>query len=181
MHSRSLLFAATAGVAFIACTSTRVSQEPGAASTFVSDRISIVTRGRGPDIILRDGVLATPPGGTGPLEQMVQTMSRVDSSREALVRYARASHRRTVATAIHEAIVTDLRPELGRITAPITALYVVPANVPVTPDEFERAMLLLFSNAPQTRLIRISDSNHYIQIDQPARFVAEVNAFMRRN
>ena len=36
-----------------------------------------------------------------------------------------------------------------------------------------------FANAPQTRFLRIDDSNHFIQIDQAARFVAEVDAFMR--
>ena len=29
-------------------------------------------------------------------------------------------------------------------------------------------------------VIRIEDSNHYIQLDQPERFVAAVEAFMRR-
>jgi pimeloyl-ACP methyl ester carboxylesterase len=48
------------------------------------------------------------------------------------------------------------------------------------PDQFDASMRLLCANAAGARLIKIEDSNHCIQIDQPARFVAEVDAFMRR-
>ena len=48
------------------------------------------------------------------------------------------------------------------------------------PDQFDAAMQKLYANAPTARLTRIDDSNHFIQIDQPTRFVAEVDAFMRQ-
>jgi pimeloyl-ACP methyl ester carboxylesterase len=130
---------------------------------------------------MRDTILAQPSGSsTSMLEQMVAGMTRTEAMRPALVRYARDSDRRTVANAFHELIVTDLRPELARIAAPMTVLYVVPPNVPMTPEEFDRAIRQSFANAPRTGFVKIDNSNHYIQIDQPARFVAEVDAFMRQ-
>ena len=129
---------------------------------------------------IRDTILAQAPGSPmNMLEQMVPTMTRTEAMRPVLLRYARDSDRRTVANAFHEIIVTDLRPELARITAPITVLYVVPPNLPIPPEEFERAARGAFASAATARFVKIENSNHYIQIDQPARLVAEVDAFMR--
>jgi pimeloyl-ACP methyl ester carboxylesterase len=77
-------------------------------------------------------------------------------------------------------LVTDLRPELARITVPITVLYAIPPGLAMPPDQFDASVRRLYANAAGARLIKIDDSNHFIQIDQPARFVAEVDAFMRR-
>ncbi len=116
----------------------------------------------------------------GTLEQMIPTMTRKEEARTLLARYARESHRQTVADAFHELFVTDLGPELPKITAPLTVLYVVPEPAPMPPAQFEAALKQMYAAAPRAHLVRIDESNHYIQIDQPARFVAEVDAFMKR-
>jgi pimeloyl-ACP methyl ester carboxylesterase len=129
---------------------------------------------------LRSSLLSSVGSSGDILEQMILQMTRTEAARPLLLRYARDSYRPTVANAMHEIMVTDLRPELARITAPMTVLYVVPSTLPIQPDEFERSLRLSFTNAAQARFVRIDSSNHYIQIDQPARFVAEVDAFMRQ-
>jgi pimeloyl-ACP methyl ester carboxylesterase len=35
-----------------------------------------------------------------------------------------------------------------------------------------------YANAPQARLTRVDDSNHYLMIDQPGRVVAEIRRLM---
>lgn len=128
----------------------------------------------------RDTILAQPVGsGTSMLEQMFSSMTRVDSMRSALLRYLRDSHRPTVANAMREIIVTDMRPELARITVPVTVLYVFPSNLPISPSEFDAGVRQSWSTLPGVRLVKIGDSNHFIQFDQPTRFVAEVDAFMK--
>ena len=97
-----------------------------------------------------------------------------------LVSNSRASNLATTANAFHELIVTDLRPELARITAPMTVLYVVPPNSPLPPARYEAAMRESYATAPSAVLIKIEDSYHFIQFDQPGRFVAEVDVMMRR-
>jgi pimeloyl-ACP methyl ester carboxylesterase len=115
-----------------------------------------------------------------PLGQMFSTMTRVDSMKPVLARRFAASDRRTVANAFHELIATDLRPELGQITAPMTVLYVRPANVPMSAEQFDAAMKDLYGNARGVRLVRIDESNHFVQWDQAGRFVAEVQNLMER-
>jgi hypothetical protein len=95
-----------------------------------------------------------------------------------LLKHASASDRRTLANAMHELLVTDLRPELPLITAPLTVLYVIPPAAPITAEEYARAVPELYGNARGARLELIEESSHYIQLDQPARFVAEVDKVM---
>jgi pimeloyl-ACP methyl ester carboxylesterase len=130
---------------------------------------------------MRDSILRQPIGSnTSMLEQMFSGMTHVPAMRKTLLQGLRDSHKPTVANAMRELIVTDLRPELARITAPVTLLYVQPPNVPIKPAEFDAATRQSWANLPKARLVRIEDSNHFIQMDQPGRFVSEVDAFMRR-
>ena len=127
---------------------------------------------------LRAGFMQTPVDSPTVLEQMVPTMTRNDSARAVLVEYARASHRPTLGNAMHELIVTDLRPELSRITVPLVVLYAQPVGIPITADQLDSGMKESYANARQARLVRIDDSNHYIMIDQPGRVVAEIRRLM---
>ncbi len=127
----------------------------------------------------RARILVDPPG-TGFIAQLFEGMTMDAQKESVLMRLAREGDRRTVAHAFHELIVTDMRPELSRITAPVTVLYVQPPNVQVPAQQFDTSMARLYANAPNVRLVRIDDSRHFIQWDQPARLIAEVDTFMTR-
>lgn len=114
------------------------------------------------------------------LDQMIATMARSDANRQKLLAYADSSDRLTVANAMHEIILTDMRPELARVNVPLTVLYVQRANVTLPPEQYDAEMKQMYGNAPDVTLVRINDSNHYIQLDQPERFVAAVETFMQR-
>jgi pimeloyl-ACP methyl ester carboxylesterase len=127
----------------------------------------------------RAQILEAPPG-TGFIAELFEGMT-MDAQRDSvLMRLARESDRGTVANAFHELVVTDLRPELSSITAPLTVLYVQPPNLQLPPEEFDASMAAIFADAPDARLVRIDDSRHFIQWDQPERFATEVDAFMMR-
>lgn len=127
----------------------------------------------------RARIIQEPPG-TGFIAELFEGMT-LDAERQSeLMRLARESDRTTVANAFHELIVTDMRPELSRIAAPVTVLYVQPPNVPLPPDQFDATMAGLYAESPNARLVRIDDSRHFLQWDQAARFVAEVDSFMTR-
>ena len=101
----------------------------------------------------RAKIVAEPPAGSpGMLEQMFTGMARDETA----------------------------QAELSRVTVPFSVLYVQAPNVPLPPEQFDAAMRRSYANAPNVRLTRVEDSRHFIQMDQPARFVAEVDAFMRR-
>jgi len=129
---------------------------------------------------MRTQILNAPAGTLGPFEQMLPTMSKTASARPLLIQYAHASNRPTIANAFRELIVADLRPDLGRITAPTTVLYAVPPQVPMSPAEFDKAQQQTFSAVRGVRVVRVDSTAHYIQIDRPDRVVAEVRALMAR-
>ena len=129
---------------------------------------------------LRARILSDTPGSpTGMLEQMFPGMTSDESAKAMLAKGLQESHRPTLANAFHEMVLTDLRPELPKIAGPLTLLYVIPANAPIPPDQYEAAMRASYGKARGARLIKIENSNHFIQIDQVARFVQEVDEFMK--
>jgi pimeloyl-ACP methyl ester carboxylesterase len=126
----------------------------------------------------RSETLSKPPG-EGFIGQMFRTMTSKPEMMPVLMRHLHASDRRTVANAFHELLVTDLRPELPRIMAPVTVLYVLPPNAQIPPEQYDALLKGLYAGVPNARLVRIDDSRHFIHWDQPARFVAEVDALMK--
>ncbi len=130
---------------------------------------------------MRATMYGVQPGQISPMtEQRISSMTRSDAARLMLLRHARESDPHVVANAFHELIVTDLRPELARINAPTTVLYVYPPNLPISAEQMDGFYLAAFADLPNVRLKKIQESNHYIMIDQPARFQAEVEEFMAR-
>lgn len=129
---------------------------------------------------IRAQMLSAPPGASAPMvEQMIANMVRTEEARPVLLRHARESDRDTVANAFHELIVTDLRPELPNIAAPMTVLYVIPPNTPMSPAQYESFLRFFYANAPDVRIVKIEDSYHFIMVDQFDRFMREVRTFLQ--
>ncbi len=82
------------------------------------------------------------------------------------------------ARAYRELIVTNLIPELGKITVPVTVMYAQPKNVPVPPEQFDRVYRDGYAQVRQLTLKRVADSAHFIMWDQPQWFQAQMKAFL---
>ena len=108
----------------------------------------------------------------------VTSMIKTESARSGPLRDTETSDRQVSASAYRELIVTDLRPELSRITAPTDVLYVAFEFPGMTPEMTDGIYRGSFANLPGVELKRIDDSAHFIMLDQPAIFAAEVNAFL---
>ncbi len=90
------------------------------------------------------------------------------------------SDRTTSSNAYRELMLTDLRPELANIKVPTEVLYVT-FNMPgITPEVTDFIYGASFATLPGVRLKRIDDSAHFIMLDQPAVFSADVEAFLAR-
>jgi N-formylmaleamate deformylase len=81
-----------------------------------------------------------------------------------------------VARAAHELALTDLTPELPKISAPLTVVY-------ASLDDrsrlaVDRSFRSAYSARPGTRLVRIDRSGHMIMYEQPARFQSELKRFL---
>lgn len=129
---------------------------------------------------MADRILVVPDSFVTSFSQMVSGMTNREALRAGLVQNVNASTQSTVVNAFHELMITDLRPELGRITTPMAVLYVVPSAGPVPPDQYEAGMRAAYANAPNAKLVKIENAMHFIQLDQPARLVAEIEAFVPR-
>ena len=108
----------------------------------------------------------------------INGMINTESMRAMAIHDMETSDQQVAASAFRELIVTDLRPELARITAPTSVLYVKFNDPRMTPEITDGIYRASFQNLPSARLKRIDDSAHFIMFDQPAVFAAEVNAFL---
>ena len=97
-----------------------------------------------------------------------------------LVKYgAMASDLRVVAQAMHDDMVTDLTPRLSAIKAPVTMLYPQDDRL-LTPAAAAKIYGDAYAGLPSAKLVPITGSFHFIMQDQPARFAAELEAFLKR-
>lgn len=128
---------------------------------------------------MRDGLLAqNDEQAAAGAAATVARLIRTESARAAAIAWTRASDRSVVARAMHELLTTDLRPELGRIRAPLTVLYAYDPLYGVPGQMIDGIFTSAYANAPRATLRRIDGSFHFIMIDQPAAFAAAVDAFL---
>jgi pimeloyl-ACP methyl ester carboxylesterase len=111
-------------------------------------------------------------------DAQIAAMINTASLRAGPLEDSRTSDQKVSAAAFRELIVTDLRPELGQVTAPTTVLYVKFNDPRMTPEITDGIYRASFATLPGATLKRIEDSAHFIMLDQPAVFAAEVNAFL---
>lgn len=125
------------------------------------------------------GMSNSPPEAYAAQAQAAVTgMINTESLRAGPLEDARTSDQAVSSSAYRELIVTDLRPELARITAPTEVLYVKFNDARMTPEITDAIYQASFATLPGVTLKRIDDSAHFIMLDQPERFLAEVSAFL---
>ncbi|MBB4797127.1 pimeloyl-ACP methyl ester carboxylesterase [Brevundimonas bullata] len=108
----------------------------------------------------------------------VTAMIKTEAARSGPLQDTENSDQQVSAAAFRELIVTDLRPELGKITAPTEVLY-VKFNDPRMTDAITDAIYQMsFSTLPDAKLKRIDDSAHFIMLDQPQAFYGDLDAFL---
>jgi pimeloyl-ACP methyl ester carboxylesterase len=110
------------------------------------------------------------------------TMRRLVKSKgaeaEKAIAAASASDHEVVAYAIYEDFTTDLRGELATIKTPIVILYPFDAAMGMPQSAVDTLYESAYAQLPNKRLVRIEDSFHFIQIDQPEAFHREVIRFL---
>jgi len=105
-------------------------------------------------------------------------MIKTESLRAGPIQDMETSDQQVAASSFRELIVTDLRPELSKITAPVEVLYVKFNDARMTNEITDGIYRMSYAGLPGVQLKRIDDSAHFIMLDQPAVFATEVNAFL---
>jgi pimeloyl-ACP methyl ester carboxylesterase len=130
---------------------------------------------------IRRGIL----GGTGEerrarTEQTIATMVRTEALRPQAVGHSLASDSAVSAQAMHDLILTDLRPELAALRVPMTVLWVRAPNAPVTEEQMAGFYRASYAGVPQARIVRIPEAYHFIMWDAPEAFQRELRTFLSR-
>ncbi|HEY5713386.1 MAG TPA: alpha/beta hydrolase [Allosphingosinicella sp.] len=129
---------------------------------------------------IRNGIATTT--GEARRAQITQTiagMVRTEALRAPIVEHSLTSDPVVSGQGFYDLVTTDLRPDLANIHVPLTVLYVLPAGAPLTAEQMDGFYRLSYAGAPQAVLRRISDSYHFIMLDQPEVFHAALRAFLQ--
>jgi pimeloyl-ACP methyl ester carboxylesterase len=113
------------------------------------------------------------------IEQTIAGMVRTEALRPPIVEHSLASDPAASGQAMYDLMTSDFRPDVAKIKVPLTVLYVTPAGAPVSDAQMDQYYAMSYSGAPQAVLKRIPDSYHFIMLDAPAAFQAELKAFLK--
>ena len=125
---------------------------------------------------------ATPPACPATLRAPDKVVGNMTNSGvgACLMRHgALASDPRVVGQAMHDDMMTDLRPRMKDLTVPVTMLYPQDDRL-VSQAEADALYAAAYAGTRTLTLRRIAGSYHFIMLDQPALFEKELDAFLAR-
>lgn len=129
---------------------------------------------------LRDQISRLPAAAFGATQApILERMIKDPAQRAALLPVIGKSDPGVVARAMHDLLTTDLRPELAAITAPVTVLYAHDEAQGAAGTAASAQMETAYANVKAVRVIRVDGSLHFIMLDQPEKFAAAVDEFLR--
>lgn len=112
----------------------------------------------------------------GPQSQ-AGTMTNHAAGRIAIARWSLQSDPRVVAQALLDDMNTDMRPELPKITAPLTLLYAQDDRA-MTISQSTAAFVPQYTGTAKFKAVQVTGSYHFIMLDQPQKFAAELTRFL---
>lgn len=112
-----------------------------------------------------------PPMADAQVQAMTAMMVSAPADIARVVGWSRTSDPSVVGRAMADDVVADLRPDLGKVTVPVTVVY---------ETVLEAAMVAGYAALTTKTLVAIPDAKHFIMFDQPVRFASEVDAFLTR-
>ncbi len=110
--------------------------------------------------------------------KMLAGMATAQSDRDMIGGWGKLSDGNVIANAMADDMELDLRPGLAAIKTPVTMLF--PDYTPVGSPPGATAPMYqgAFAALPGVHLVQITNSVHFIMLDQPAQFNAALDAFL---
>lgn len=112
-------------------------------------------------------------------KQFLPTLVKSSEGRKLAIEWAVASDKSVVARAMYEDMTTDLRPQLKKIKAPVTMLYPWDAQSGFPHEATDKLYRENFAALSDAKILCIEESFHFIMLDQPEKFSAQVDAFLK--
>lgn len=130
---------------------------------------------------VRSAMLAAPAVQAEAMQRVaIDRLAKTAAVRPALVDAALRSDRQAVADATHELMITDLRPELGDIQAPLEVVYAYDSMYGIPAASVDATFAKAYAGARGVTFKRIDGSFHFIMLDQPQALAEAVVDFLRR-
>lgn len=117
------------------------------------------------------------PGADPGQDRQAESLSNSAIGRCLVAHWVRRADLRVVGQAMYDDFVTDMRPELPRITAPVTLVYPQDDRV-LTVERAEALYRGAYAGTARLTLVQVPGSFHFIMLDQPERFRAALEAFL---
>ena len=128
---------------------------------------------------IRDQMAASfgKPADAANAEATANRLALKPESRAKVKAWVMASDPRVSGEALYEDMTTDLRPDLAKITTPITLVYPWNATGP-TKEMAEPLYRGAYAGTPHISFVDVADSAHFVMLDQPAAFQAALMGFV---
>jgi pimeloyl-ACP methyl ester carboxylesterase len=111
-------------------------------------------------------------------DQVIANLVKNEAAKPAIINWSIASDRSAVAAAAFDLMTTDLRPEIAKITVPVTVIYAYDPIMGIPTSPFDTFWKSAYANVPNIKLHRIDASFHFIMYDQPEKFRAALDIFL---
>ncbi len=142
---------------------------------------------------MKDTAAATPQAAAMRDNTLAQTQDDYAKSETAFMRslvkspngcklatkWAVASDKSAVARTMYEALTTDIRSQLHKIKTPVTILHAWDSQTGIPQAAADRLYQENYAALPNKTIVRIDDSFHFIMLDQPDTFAAQVDIFLK--
>lgn len=131
-------------------------------------------------VVMRDNTLAQTQDDYAKSETafMHSLVKSPDGYKQA-IKWAVASDKSIVARAMYEDMTTDIRPQLSKIKTPVTMLYPWDSLSGFPQVATDQLYQDNYAALPNKKIVRIDDSFHFIMLDQPDKFAAQVDMFLK--
>jgi pimeloyl-ACP methyl ester carboxylesterase len=111
-------------------------------------------------------------------DMMLKSMATAPTDLAMIKAWGAASDRSVVVNATADDLTLDLRPDLGKITTPITLLHPDYSSMGAPPGSTDQMYKAAYAAAPTVKVVEIAQSLHFIMLDQPAKFDAALDTFL---
>ena len=129
---------------------------------------------------MRDGMAAGTDEAYAAMETAaLKNLVKDPEGVKVATQWALDSDKVVVARAFYDDFTTDLRGELPNIHTPVTMLYPWDAETGRPVEAFDALYTGAYASLPGAKVKRIDASFHFIMLDQPAAFAAEVETFLK--
>lgn len=119
-----------------------------------------------------------PPLGGAAADQMLAAMITAPADQARAKAWMTASDHAASANALADDLELDLRGELAAMPTPITILYPDYAAVGVPSGATDTSYGAAYATLPHRTLKRVDHSLHFIMLDRPDAFAADLDAFL---